>query len=76
MNNDSFFFDKRLRALISAGFRLSDGSQSSKKFWYAVSAVSTISPWIKTYSHYIDPHVLCCGIITQKVVKALGIQSI
>ena len=73
------FFGGCSRALNSEGVRFSGGSRTLEKFWHEVNAVSSSLALINkgmSYPHYINPHVLCRGIIAQKAIKIQGIQLI
>ena len=56
--------------------RFSGGSRSLERFWYEVSAVSSSLASIKDKFSLHKSSGFMSGIITQKVIKILIIQSI
>ena len=67
------FFAKFLRALNSEVVQFLGGSRTLEKFWHEVSALSKS---LAVSKDIFSLHKSSRGIITQKVVKILSIQSI
>ena len=69
------FLDKCFKALNSDSVKFSDGLWSLEKLSYEDKAVSSNLAFIRTNPHCANFLVLHLGIVIQKVVKILNIQS-